>query len=192
MPEKKAQIIVEVAEAIGNQLEMSELLASLNEALTPIVSFDAISIVILEGETVTAHWAHVEGVSHQPGESVESFVDRYASHIKVDSPPMKVPVSEHPISEIMKSGEPYVASDLESYRRFDSDEALFNARFRSYIDFPLIKQGQLIVTIASAWEKAPARPRKSACCRHWQHCRHRGVECLAYEEINVSKNNYCW
>ena len=27
---------------------------------------------------------------------------------------MKVPVSQHPISEIMKSGEPYVASDLES------------------------------------------------------------------------------
>ena len=53
MPEKKAQIILEVAQAIGNQLEMSELLASLNEALTPIVHFDAIAIVILEGETVT-------------------------------------------------------------------------------------------------------------------------------------------
>ena len=42
MPEKKAQIILDVAEAIGNQLEMSELLASLNEVLTPIVCFDAI------------------------------------------------------------------------------------------------------------------------------------------------------
>jgi DNA-binding NtrC family response regulator len=30
MPEKKAQIILEVAQAIGNQLEMSELLASGN------------------------------------------------------------------------------------------------------------------------------------------------------------------
>ncbi|HEY6121260.1 MAG TPA: sigma 54-interacting transcriptional regulator [Pyrinomonadaceae bacterium] len=147
MPEKKAQIILEVATAIGAHLEMSELLASLNEALSPIVYFDAISIVILEGETVTAHWAHVEGVSRQPGESVESYVDRYASHNKVDSPPMKVPVSEHPISEIIKSGEPYVASDLETHRHFDSDEPLFNARFRSYIDLPLTKQGQLIGTI---------------------------------------------
>ena len=50
MPEKKAQIILEVAQAIGNQLEMSELLASLNEALNPIVHFDAIAIVILEGD----------------------------------------------------------------------------------------------------------------------------------------------
>jgi len=47
----------------------------------------------------------------------------------------------------MNSGEPYTAPDLESERRFDSDEPLFNARFRSYIDLPLIKQGQLIGTI---------------------------------------------
>ena len=147
MPETKAEIIVDVAEAIGNQLEMSDLLASLNGVLTPIIRFDAIAIVILEGETVTAHWAHVEGVSRQPGETVESFVDRYASHIKVESPPMKVPVSDHPISEIMKSGEPYVALDLETHRRFDSDEPLFKAGFRSYIDLPLIKQGQMIGTI---------------------------------------------
>jgi formate hydrogenlyase transcriptional activator len=147
MPEKKAQIILEVAQGIGHQLEMPELLGSLNKALTPIVHFDAISIVILEGETITAHWAHIEGVSRQPGESVESYVDRYASHNKVDSPPMKVPVSEHPISEIMKSGEPYVALDLETHRRFDSDEPLFKAGFRSYIDLPLIKQAQMIGTI---------------------------------------------
>ena len=149
MPEKKAQIILEVATAIGAHLEMCELLASLSEALTPILNFDAIAIVILEGETVTAHWAHVKSVSPQPGESVESYVERYASHNKVASPPMKVPVSEHPISEIMKSGEPYVASDLETDRRFDSDEPLFNARFRSYIDLPLTKQGKLIGTIKS-------------------------------------------
>jgi formate hydrogenlyase transcriptional activator len=147
MPEKRAKIILQVAQAIGNQLEMSELLASLNEALTPIVHFDAIAIVILEGETVTSHWGYVEGVSHRPGESVESFVGRYAKSIKVDPPPMRLPVSHHPISEIMKSGEPYIASDLENQRRFDSDEPLFKARFRSYVDLPLLKQGQLIGTI---------------------------------------------
>ena len=51
MPEKRAQIILDVAQVIGNQLEMSELLGSLNEALTPIIHFDAIGIVILKGET---------------------------------------------------------------------------------------------------------------------------------------------
>jgi len=147
MPEKRAKIILEVALAIGTHLEMFELLASLNDALTPIVHFDAIGIVILEGETVTAHWAHVEGITRQPGESVESLLYRYASHIKVDSPPMNVPVCKHPISEIMKSGAPYIATDLETERRFDSDEPLLSARFRSYIDLPLTKQGKLIGTI---------------------------------------------
>ena len=147
MRETKAQIIVDVAEAIGNQLEMCELLASLNGVLTSLICFDAIAIVILEGETVTSHWAHVEGVSHQPRESVESFVNRYASSVDVEPPPMKVPVRDHPISEIMKSGEPYVALDLETHRQFDSDEPLFKAGFHSYIDLPLIKQGQMIGTI---------------------------------------------
>ena len=45
MPEKRAQIILEVAQVIGNQLEISELLGSLNRALTPIIHFDAIGIV---------------------------------------------------------------------------------------------------------------------------------------------------
>jgi len=147
MPETRAQVILEVAQAIGNQLDMSELLASLNGALTPIAHFDAIAIMLLEGDTVTSHWGHIEGVSHRPGESIESFVDRYASSVKVDPPPVKLPVSDYPISEIMKSGEPYIASDLESQRRFDSDEPLVKARFRSYVDLPLLKQGQLIGTI---------------------------------------------
>ena len=147
MPEKKEQIILEIAQAIGNQLEMPELLASLNEALRPVVHFDAIAIVILEGEAITSYWAHVDGVSHQPGESCESFVNRYASSIQVEPPPTKVPVRHHPISTIMKSGEPYIALDLESQRRFDSDEPLFNAGFRSYIDLPLHNQGQLIGTM---------------------------------------------
>jgi formate hydrogenlyase transcriptional activator len=147
MPEKRAEIILEVVQAIGNELDISELLASLNKAITPIVHCDAIAIVILEGETVTSYWGHIEGISHRPGESVESVVDRYASSIKVDPPPMQLPVGQHPISEIIKSGEPYIASDLESDRRFDSDEPLFRARFRSYIDLPLLKHGQLIGTI---------------------------------------------
>jgi GAF domain-containing protein len=67
--------------------------------------------------------------------------------MKVEPPPLKLSVSHHPISEMMKSATPYIALDLESERRFESDEPLFNAQFRSYIDLPLMKQGQLIGTI---------------------------------------------
>jgi formate hydrogenlyase transcriptional activator len=147
MPEKRAKVILEVAQAIGTQLEMSDLLAALNNTLSPIVHFDAISILIMKGETVTPHWVHVEGLSRSPGEPVASLVGRYASSIEVEPPPMKLPVTNHPISEIMKSGRPYVARDLEGHMGFDTDEPLLNNGFRSYVDLPLIKQGQLIGTI---------------------------------------------
>jgi formate hydrogenlyase transcriptional activator len=147
MPEKEAQIILEVAQAIGTQLEMTDLLAALNNTLKPIVHFDAVGIVILEGDVVSVHCAHLEGVPRNTGECFESVVTRYGSTIKVEPLPMKLPVSDHPIREIMKSGRPYVARDLESHMDFDTDQPLLNYGFRSYIDLPLIKQGQLIGTI---------------------------------------------
>jgi formate hydrogenlyase transcriptional activator len=60
---------------------------------------------------------------------------------------MKLPVPRHPISEIMKSGRPYLAQDLESHMGFDTDQPLLKYGFRSYIDLPLIKQAQLIGTL---------------------------------------------
>ncbi len=147
MPEKRAKLILEVAQAIGTQLEMPDLLAALNNTLKPIVHFDAVSIVILEGDVVKVHWAHIEGVPRNTGECFESVVTRYASTIKVEPPPMQLPVAHHPISEIMKSGKPYVAPDLEGHMGFDTDEPLLNHGFRSYIDLPLINQGHLIGTI---------------------------------------------
>ena len=60
MPETKAQIILEVAEAIGTHLEMSELLAALNEKLKPIIYFDAIGIGVLEGEVLRIYCIHLE------------------------------------------------------------------------------------------------------------------------------------
>jgi len=147
MPEKRAQIILQVAQAIGNQLEMPELLASLNVALSPIVHFDAIAILLLEGDMIKAHWSHIEGVPRNIDDCFESLVARYASSIEADPPPSKLTASQHPISEIMISGQPYIASDLESERRFATDGPLLHLGMRSYIDLPLMKQGTLIGTI---------------------------------------------
>jgi formate hydrogenlyase transcriptional activator len=147
MPEKRAKLILEVAQAIGTQLEMSDLLPALNNTLKAMVQFDAVAIMILEGDVIRIHWAHLEGVPRKSGECFESVVTRYASTIKTEPPPMKLPVTHHPISEIKKSGRPYVARDLESHMGFDTDQPLLNYGFRSYIDLPLIKQGQLIGTI---------------------------------------------
>jgi formate hydrogenlyase transcriptional activator len=147
MPEKKAAIILKVAQAIGTQLDMPELLAVLNETLTPIVHFDAVGIVILKGEAVTVHWAHVEGLTHSAGETVESTLNRYASSIRVEPLPTMLQVNDHPIGVILKTRQPFVAADLNAEVSFATDHPILNAGFRSYIDLPLLKQGELIGTI---------------------------------------------
>ena len=147
MPERKAEIILKVAQAIGTQLDMAELLAALNDSLTPVIHFDAVAIVILDGEAVKVHWAHVEALTRSRGESVESALNRFASSMKIEAPPMTLRVADHPVSVIMKTGHPYVAVDLMAESAFASDEFLLNAGFRSFIDLPLCKHGQLIGTI---------------------------------------------
>jgi formate hydrogenlyase transcriptional activator len=147
MPEKTAHVILEIATAIGTHLEISELLAALNETLKPIVHFDVVAIVILEGETVTSHWAYVEELPRIASEPVEKLVSRYASSVKAEPPILNLSVSDHPISEIIKTGEPYVAPDLDTHMGFASDKGLFSCGIRSYIDLPLVKQEELIGTI---------------------------------------------
>src|SRR5262245_32323358 len=147
MPEKRAAIILQVAQAIGTQLDMPELLAALNETLAPIVHFDAASIVIIEGEAVKVHWAHIDGLTRSSGETVESALNRYASTINVEPPPTALHLKDHPVSVILKTGQPFVAPDLNEEIFFASDRPILNAGFRSYIDLPLSKQGRLIGTI---------------------------------------------
>jgi formate hydrogenlyase transcriptional activator len=142
--ENNAQVILEVAKAVGAHLELSDVLAALTATLKPIVHFDAIGIGILEGEVIRAYSVHIEGFPHRPGESLASLMSRYAPEF---AQPPKYPVSEHPISEMITSGQPYVFVDLESQRRFAYDETCFNHGSRSYISFPLVKQGELIGTI---------------------------------------------
>ncbi len=45
-----AQIILEVAKAIGAHLEMPEVLAALNETLEPIIHFDAVGVSVVDGD----------------------------------------------------------------------------------------------------------------------------------------------
>ena len=140
MTERKDQIILEVAKSVGAHLELSEVLAALIATLEPILHFDAISIGILEGEVIRLYSVHVEDFPRRAGESIASLVARHASDTKIEPPPMRLPVSEHPVSESMKSGQPYICPDLETQGRFRHDEISLNYGFRSYISLPLVKQ----------------------------------------------------
>ncbi len=145
MTENNAQVILQVAKAIGAHLEMSDVLAALTATLKHIVHFDSISIGILEGDTVRLQSVQFEDFPRRAGESPESLVARYSPEFC--STPVKRLVSEHPISEVIASNQPYVCADLETQGRFPYDEKCLDRGFRSYISMPLVKQGDLIGNI---------------------------------------------
>ncbi|MBV9927495.1 MAG: sigma 54-interacting transcriptional regulator [Acidobacteria bacterium] len=145
MSENHSQVILEVAKAIGAHLELPDVLAALNATLKPVVHFDTIGIGILEGEEIRVHSLHIEGFARRAGESPESLVARYAP--EVDNT-LRIPVSEHVFSEFITSRRPYVCTDLETRRRFASDERHWKYGFRSYVCIPLVKQDELIGDIA--------------------------------------------
>src|SRR5262249_35171075 len=88
-------------------------------------------------------YVHIEGVSQEPGESVESVVARYASDLKLETPAPKIPVRDHPIRIILKSREPYVLSDVTKVRS-SFGQLLLKHGFRSYVGLPLINKGEII------------------------------------------------
>ena len=144
MIENNAPIILEVAAAIGAHLEMSELLAALNETLKPIIYFDAIGIGVLDSEALRIYSIHLESIRRIEGESLQSLMDRYIPEIEH---PLRLALSDHPVSDMMQSGQPYVCADVETQGRFRHDEHCLEHGFRSYLSLPLIKQGGVIGVI---------------------------------------------
>ena len=133
-----AQIILEVAKAIGAHLEMPEVLAALNETLEPIIHFDAVGVSVVDGDLLKPYSAHIEGFPRKPGESLASLIKRFSPNI---DNPLKHDVCDHPVSEMFALPKPYVATDLKTQRRFAYDEICFSNGFRSYISLPLLNNG---------------------------------------------------
>jgi formate hydrogenlyase transcriptional activator len=133
-----AQIILEVAKAIGAHLEMPEVLAALNETLEPIIHFDAVGVSVVDGDFLKPYSAHIEGFPREPGESLASLIKRFSPNIDNS---LKHDVCDHPVSEMFALPKPYVATDLKTQRRFAYDEICFSNGFRSYISLPLLNNG---------------------------------------------------
>jgi formate hydrogenlyase transcriptional activator len=143
--QSSAHLILEVAKAASSHLELAEVLESLIVALKPIIRFDAISVFVIEGESVRMHSLHVERVGRRPGESVESVVARAAESVNLAPKPLvKHPVNEHHISVVASSLKPYVCTDLEFQKRFPEDDRLIEYGVRSYVSLPLLKRGELL------------------------------------------------
>jgi formate hydrogenlyase transcriptional activator len=139
-----APVILEVAKAISAHLELSDVLSALTAALKPLVHFDSIGIVVRDGDYAKLHSLHIEGLQREGHESVQSMVDRKATDLNIEPLQARIPISDHHMSVVMKSGQPYVCTDVETQRRFARDDDFLKYGIKSYAALPLMKHGELI------------------------------------------------
>lgn len=144
--ESTAQLIVDVAKAASSHLELGEVLESLTLALKPRIRFQAIGVIVVEGEYARLHSLHVDGVPRIPGEPIESVLARVESALRLrpDSRPAKMPISDSPVGEFRTSRRPVVCSDLQTQKRFAEDDVLLEKGIRSYVCLPLLRRDELI------------------------------------------------
>ncbi|HEY2383097.1 MAG TPA: sigma 54-interacting transcriptional regulator [Terriglobia bacterium] len=139
-----AQLILDVAKAAAGHLELAEVLEALIVALKPTSRFDAIAVSVIEGDYARLHSLHIEHVGRKPGESVESVVARAADSLHLPPNPIRQRLSEHHISAVASTMEPYVCTDLRLEKRFPRDERMLQYGVRSYVSLPLLKHGAVL------------------------------------------------
>jgi len=149
--ESRARLILDLAKAVSAHLDLADVLESLIVGLKPRVQFQAIGVVILEGDYTRVHSLHVEGVQRNRGDSIETVMSRVQSVLHVSGDLHRKRLLDSHISLFRSSRKPYVCTDVQAQKQFPQDEEFQRAGFASYISLPLLKQDELIgaVTLAS-------------------------------------------
>src|SRR5262245_3273359 len=135
--ETSAQVILEVAKAISSHLELTDVLGALITSLKPTVAFDAVSVVVLDGDHAKLQSLYIDGFEHRSHETVQSLLERTVADKDIEPLEPRIPVSQHHMSVIMKDLRPYVCTDVEAQRRFVRDDDFLKRDIRSYISLPL-------------------------------------------------------
>ena len=68
--ESRARLVLDLAKAVNAHLDLADVLESLIVGLKPRIHFQAIGVVVLEGEYTRVHSLHMEGVHRNRGESM--------------------------------------------------------------------------------------------------------------------------
>jgi len=139
-----APVILEVAKAISAHLELSDVLAALHTTLKPLVKFDAIGVVVRDGDYAKLHSLYIQGLQREGHESVQSMLERKASDLNLEPLSARIPINDHYLSAVMRSGEPYVNADVQHQRKFRRDDDFLKYGIRSYVALPLTKHGELL------------------------------------------------
>src|SRR5688572_28917379 len=101
--DSSAQVLLGVAKAISAHLDLPEVLEALLTQLKPMVHFDAIAVVVRDGDYARLHSIHIEGMARKAGESIQSIMSRKASDLNVEPFNTRIPIEQHPMSLIQET-----------------------------------------------------------------------------------------
>ena len=144
--ESRGQLILDVAKAASSHLDLSDVLQALMLRLKHTIRFDAIAVLVIEGDHARLQELYTEILERKPGESLESLVARLHSNVKVPNTidPIRPRLKDTHIGAVASSLKPYVSNDLRSERRFLFDEFMMQVGAVSYVSLPLMKHGALL------------------------------------------------
>src|SRR5688500_14579114 len=89
-----AQVILEVAKAISSHLELTDVLEALIACLKPTVAFDAVSVVVLDGEFAKVQSLYIQGLERKPRESVQSILERSIADRNIEPLEPRIHISQ--------------------------------------------------------------------------------------------------
>ncbi|MGH9442732.1 MAG: sigma 54-interacting transcriptional regulator [Thermoanaerobaculia bacterium] len=148
--EEKYRLLLHVSEAANAQLELSGVLAAVARALKPFVPVDAIGVATTDGQTVSLHAIHIEGVQRRPGEPFADVMSR-ALNLSADQlAQISGGVAFHGSGTeyVGRTGRAYVCQNLTEEKLFAEDDRLLSYGIQSYVRTPLFVRERLIGSIA--------------------------------------------
>ncbi|HEU0120627.1 MAG TPA: sigma 54-interacting transcriptional regulator [Bryobacteraceae bacterium] len=146
--EYRARFLLEVSKAATSHLDLAEVLEAISAALRGRAAFDAIGLVVIEGDRLSLHSLCSNDTPRLPGESVYSLLARVRAKRGNDQIQgrmvIQVAVADSCVSEFAKTRSAYVCENLEAQIRFPEEELLFKNGIRGYISVPLMKRECLL------------------------------------------------
>ena len=189
--ESRGQLILDVAKAASSHLELADVLQALMLRLKHTIRFDAIAVLVIEGEHARLHELYTEILERKQGESLDNFVGRLASNVKVPSTidPVRPRLKDTHIGAVASSLKPYVSNDVRSEKRFPLDEFMVQVGVASYVSLPLLKHGALLGAVDfAAFERHNFQPDEIQLLQDVSEIVSIAVSnALAYEEIKTLK-----
>jgi formate hydrogenlyase transcriptional activator len=147
---RDAQLILDLSKAANAHLDLDGVLQALSHGLRPEIAFDALALLVCEGEETRLQALHVADWPRRQGESLLAYVRRNRARLGMEVPEdlkLRFSRKDSAFSVLHAPGEFYTCDDLLTGSRFAEEQRMLSYGVRSYAILPLVKQAKMIGAI---------------------------------------------